>query len=255
MTVPQQPADSFHNYFGAQAADYQTYRPRYPQSLFTYLATSVRNTRLAWDCATGNGQAAAGLAHRFARVFATDPSADMIANAIEHPRVTYAVAKYQTTLADASVSLITVAQALHWFDINAFVKEARRVLEPDGVFAAFCYTRCRLDEELDGVVEHFFSVTVGAYWPPERRLADEGYRTIALPLDEMLVPPCEMIEDWTLNSFLRFVRTWSAVARCIAAKGEESVVAFESEIRSLWGPPESKRRIRWPMHFRVGQLR
>lgn len=258
MTLPPQPASDYSDYsdyFGPQAADYLKYRPRYPQSLFTYLATSVKSTRLAWDCATGNGQAAVGLAHRFAKVYATDPSADMIKNAMEHPRVTYAVAKYETTLPDASVSLITVAQALHWFDINAFIKEARRVMEPDGVLAAFCYTRCRLDEELDATVDHFFNVTVGSYWPIERRLADDGYRTIALPLDEMLAPPCEMIEQWNLNSFLRFVRTWSAVGRCIAARGEEPVTTFESELRSLWGPPETKRRIRWPMYFRVGQLR
>lgn len=255
MNRQRTPPEGFQNLFGPQAAKYIASRPRYPRPLFHYLAVTTGGTQLAWDCATGNGQAAAGLAERFARVVATDASADMVTNAIPHPRVTYRVAKYDSELPDHSANLVTVAQALHWLDIDPLIREARRVLVPGGVLAAWCYRLCRIEPRIDEVVDLFYSVTLGSFWPHERRHVEDGYRSIALPLEELVPPPIEMTEEWTMQQFTSFVRTWSAVTKCVAARGEEPVRAFEEALRERWGMPMIRRKVRWPLHFRIGHLR
>ena len=255
MNRPRTPAGGFHNYFGPQADRYKEYRPRYPTALFHYLAVAGGGTRVAWDCATGNGQAAVRLAERFARVIATDPSDQMIAKALPHPRVTYKVAKYESGLPDHCANLVTVAQALHWFDLDPFLGEARRVLVPGGVLGAWCYSGCAVDSNVDEIVDMFYRVTLGPFWSAERRLVDEGYRSIALPLDEMAPPPFEMVEQWTLAEFANFIRTWSAVNKFIEARGEEPVLAFEDALAQMWGDPQRRRRVRWPVHCRIGEIR
>jgi SAM-dependent methyltransferase len=212
-------------------------------------------TKRAWDCATGNGQAATMLADRFLSVLGTDASAEMIASAMPHPRVKYAVTSYETKLEAGSVGLVTVAQALHWLDLNAFLAEARRVLVPNGLLAAWCYSNCRVDPDVDAIFDHFYSVTVGQYWPLERRHVEDGYRAIALPIDEYAVPAFEILEDWTLAQYLGYIRTWSAVAKFIEARGDEQVLAFEQGIGEVWGSAKMTKRIRFPLHFRVGELR
>jgi SAM-dependent methyltransferase len=169
--------------------------------------------------------------------------------------VTYQVAKYTSGLPDGSVNLVTVAQALHWLEIDPFVREARRVLAPRGVLAAWSYSLCRIEPAIDEVVDRFYGATLGPFWPAERRHVEDGYRSIALPLEEIVPPPIEMAEDWTMPQFLSFVRTWSAVAKCIAARGEEPVRAFEQALRGQWGMPMMRRMVRWPVRFRIGHLR
>lgn len=249
------PPEGFKNYFGPQANKYVDARPRYPVSLFHYLAVAAGGTRVAWDCATGNGQAAIGLAERFRCVVATDASQDMIGKSMPHARVTYRVAQYDSGLPDHSANLVTVAQALHWLEVEPLMKEVRRVLVPGGLFAAWTYSLCRIEPRIDEVVDLFYSVTLGSFWPPERRHTEDGYRSIALPLDELVAPPMEMIEDWTMPSFIAYVRTWSGVSKCIAARGEEPVNAFEHALRQRWGMPMMRREVRWPIHFRLGHVR
>lgn len=245
----------FADHFGPRAAAYAEARPTYPAALFHFLAILAPSTRQAWDCATGNGQAAVALAGRFASVLGTDPSPEMIASADPHPRVKYAVAAYETRLEPRSVGLVTVAQALHWLDIDAFIAEARRVLVPNGLLAAWCYTNCRVTPDVDAIFDHFYTMTLGQYWPRERRHVEDGYRAIALPIDEYAVPPFEIVEEWTLAEYLGYIRTWSAVARCIAARGEQPVAEFEAAVSAVWGAPRRSRTARFPLHFRVGELR
>lgn len=255
MSDPSTHAGGFHDYFGPQASRYREFRPRYPAALFQYLATVGGGTRLVWDCATGNGQAAVRLAERFTRVVATDPSDAMIAQAMPHPNVIYAVAKYESGLADRSANLVTVAQALHWFDLDPFVREVRRVLVPGGVLAVWCYSRCSVEYGVDEIVDLFYRVTLGPFWSPERRFVEDGYRTLPLPLDEMVPPVFEMIERWSLAEFTSYVRTWSAVNKFIKARGEEPVLAFEDALSSMWGDPAQERQVRFPVHCRIGEIR
>ncbi len=245
----------FRDYFSVQAPAYAKFRPRYPAVLFHYLAVQSPGNHLAWDCGTGNGQAAAGLAERFARVLATDPSAAQLASAVRHPRVEYRESMYDTGIKAGSAQLVTAAQALHWMDVDAFVAEARRVLQPGGLLAVWCYSLCRIAPRIDEIVQYFHRVTVGAYWPPERRLVDEGYRSVALPIDELVVPPFEMVADMTLSQFVGYVETWSSVQRCIAARGRDSLDAFIRAIAERWEAPSISRRVTFPLYIRAGELR
>jgi SAM-dependent methyltransferase len=242
------------NYFAPRAEQYAEFRPRYPAELHAWLARICDRNSVAWDCATGNGQAAIGLADHFDRVVATDPSAAMIANALPHPRITYVVARYESGLPDRAADLVTVAQALHWFNLAAFLTEARRVLVTGGVLAAWCYALCRIEPAIDTIVDHYYAVTLAPFWPPERRYVDDGYRSFVLPLDEFAPPPFHISESWTADDFMRYVRTWSGTNRCIAATGEGPLRAFEATLRREWGEPISRKPVRWPIHFRIGRF-
>ena len=237
------------------ARAYAAARPTYPEALFTHLASVVPGHRRAWDCAAGNGQATLPLAPYFDEVLATDASAEQLGQAPAHPRVTYRAALAESSgLPDASVDLVTVAQALHWLNLPAFYQEARRVLVPDGVLAVWCYGIQRLDDEpVDRLLQHFYAAVVGPYWAPERRLVETGYRTLAFPFDELPAPSFEMALDWTLPELLAYIRTWSATARFTTERGYDPVAPFGVELARYWGP-EAARRVRWPLSLRMGRV-
>jgi SAM-dependent methyltransferase len=245
----------FADHFSGHAPAYARFRPAYPAVLFHWLAMQVPGTSIAWDCGTGNGQAATSLAERFARVVATDASREQIQLARPHPRVEYRVATYDSGLPSGSAQLVTAAQALHWFDIDAFLAESRRVLQPGGVLAVWGYSLCRTTPAIDELVDFFHRVTVGAFWPPERRLVDDGYRAVPLPIDELPVPPFEMVADVTLSQFLGYVETWTAVQRCMAVRGRETMDQFARTVAERWGVPSTLRRVSFPLHVRAGELR
>jgi SAM-dependent methyltransferase len=244
----------FKDHFSGHAADYAQFRPRYPQALFTYLASLAPATGLAWDCATGNGQAAVALASRFERVIATDASAAQIESAEPYERVEYRVAPAEgSRLGADTVDLITVAQALHWFDIAGFFVEAQRVLKPGGVVAVWAYGFLAVSLEVDELVNHFYHTTTGPFWPPERETIERGYRDIVLPFPEVTPPRFEMAEEWRLDQLLGYLRTWSATQKFIAARGFDPVVSLGEQLRPAWGAAEQARVVRWPLSLRVGR--
>lgn len=247
-------SDAFADHFSAHAADYAAFRPKYPMALFHWLAVVSPGTQQAWDVGTGNGQVAQGLVTRFARVVATDASAEQVANAPPHPRISYGVTRYGSGIAGGTAQLVTVGQALHWFDIGEFMPEVRRVLQPGGVLAAFAYGHNRIAPGIDEIVRYHHDVTLGPFWPREHLLIHEGYRSIALPIDELLPPPLELVEHWTLAQFIGFLRTWSATQRFLRTRGEGMILAFEAELRERWGAAPV-RAVSWPMVIRAGEVR
>ena len=246
---------SFPDHFSGVASEYAEFRPVYPDALFDWLAEVAPRRDVAWDCATGSGQAAVALASRFGRVIATDASAGQIAAAASHPRVEYRVAPAEASGLDlASVDLVTVAQALHWFDRPAFYAEARRVLRRDGVLAAWTYGHPSLDlPPADAALPRFYSETVGPFWPKERALVDAGYRTIDFPFPEVEPPAFEMETRWPLGTLLGYVATWSSVTRFRAAKGVDPVPELARALEAEWGDPAAPRRVAWPLALRVSR--
>jgi SAM-dependent methyltransferase len=243
----------FKDHFSGHAVDYAKFRPHYPGELFEYLASISPRHELAWDCATGNGQAAVGLARHFGSVIATDASAQQIESAEPDDRISYRVALAEASGIDsASVDLILVAQALHWFDLDAFFTEAKRVLKEDGVLAITSYKVLEIAPEIDAIIWKFYRETTGPFWPPERELVETDYKDIQFPFPELSPVPFEMREQWNLDQFAGYLRTWSATQKFIAARGFDPVDSLMEELGAVWNNPEQVREIKWPLHLRVG---
>jgi SAM-dependent methyltransferase len=245
----------FKDHFSVAAHEYDRYRPGYPAGLIDFLAEASPGHELAWDCATGTGQAAVALAARFAQVIATDASAAQIEHAVVHPKVRYAVAPAEESgLPGSAADLVTVAQALHWLDLGPFYAEVNRVGRPGAVFAAWTYSLADADPAVDPLVLAFYE-RMGPWWPPERAHVEDGYRTLPFPFEPIDVPPFEMREAWPLERLLGYFSTWSAVNRCRKETGEDPVAALGRELSQVWGDPATPRAIRWPIHLRVGRLK
>jgi SAM-dependent methyltransferase len=245
---------TFKDHFSGTAASYATFRPHYPSALFEFVASLAPGRRVAWDCATGNGQAAVPLAEHFERVIATDASADQIAHATPHPRVEYRVALSDASgIAEGAVDLVTVAQALHWLPLDRFSAEVRRVIAPGGVLAVWCYTRPLLGGGLDELLIDYYSGELGAYWFPERRLVENGYSTLELPFVDLPTPRFDIEVPLTLAQFAGYMRTWSATLKRAAEVGYDPVTAVEARLRREWG--DGTQLVRWPVHVRAGVVR
>lgn len=248
-------AQKFHDHFSAVANRYADFRPHYPAALFDYLAALVPRNSRVWDCACGNGQATVDLAERFAQVVATDASADQIASATPHPKVEYHVATAESSgLADESIGLVTVAQAIHWFDFDRFYAEAKRVLVRDGVLAAWAYGVNEVEgEAVNELAQDYYENIVGPYWPPERGLVEEDYRTIPFPFVEITPPTIRMETHWDLDQLLGYFSTWSATNRFIKAKSYNPLEKLQDELVQVWGGRQRQRRITWPLSLRIGR--
>jgi len=246
---------TFKDHFSGHAASYAAYRPGYPPALFDFLASLTPGRALAWDCATGNGQAALFLAEIFDRVVATDASQQQLDNATPHPRIDYRLAPAESSgLAQASVDLLTVAQAVHWFDFDRFYEEARRVVRPGGAIALWTYNLLRGTDEVSALVDRLAHEVSGAYWPPERRWVDEEYRTLPFPFPEVPSPVFEHTETWDLSRLVAYLRTWSANVRYQAATGRDPIAEIAPELEAAWGDPATPRALSWPIYMRAGRI-
>jgi len=246
---------TFKDHFSTQAGQYTQFRPHYPRAVFEFLATLPAKTERAWDCGTGNGQAAVALAEFFSEVVATDASAEQIAHAEPHPRVRYLVtAAEQTPLADGSVDLVAVAQALHWFDLEPFYAEVRRVACHGGIVAVWGYEMATVTPEIDRVVQHLYSDVLGSYWPPERRITELRYETIAFPFGELPVPTLKMTAQWKRDDLMGYLGTWSSVQQYIKRHGTDPVPQVSDEVAAAWGLADKTREVTWPLFLRVGRI-
>ena len=242
--------------FATVAREYATFRPGYPSELFAWLARISPSREAVWDCGCGSGQASVALAEHFAVVHATDVAPEQIAAAKPDPRVRYSVAPAEHSgLPADSVDLVTVAQALHWFDVNAFYAEARRVARPGAMLAVWNYPRPQFqDAELDRRFFAFYSDVVGPYWPPERRHIEAGYRTLPFPFEEIEAPEFGLELDWSLEQVTGYVRSWSATARYRKALQADPVPQLRDSLAAAWPGTGASVPIRMPLVLRVGRL-
>lgn len=259
---------TFKDYFSGHAADYAAYRPRYPADLFAWLARQCQCHEVAWDCATGNGQAAIALTQYFQQVIATDASEAQISQAETHAQIDYRVALAETSgLATNSCNLVTVAQAAHWFDRAAFYREVERVLKPGGLVAIWCYGRPILSSaSLDALLKTYYSTTLDDFWTPERHLVEEGYQSLAFPFHELSTPSYTMHVSWTLSELMGYLYTWSATQRYIATHQINPLEALAEKFENTLSAPETpdsdrkqqvtdtsdRLSISWPVYLRAG---
>jgi len=246
----------FKDHFSAQATDYARYRPNYPAELFAWLAGVAPSRCTAWDCGTGSGQAAVGLAEHFDLVIATDPSAEQLANAQPHPKVSFRRTAAESSGLDvASIDLLTVAQAIHWFDLEHFYVEAKRVLKPGGIIAVWTYTLLDVEAGVDELITDFYRNVVGPYWPPERKMVDDRYRSLPFPFEPIATPGFSITTEWSRDDLLGYLGTWSATRAYMKEKGIDPLPALEQRLESLWPDRDRRKMLRWPLHMRVGRVK
>ena len=239
--------------FSAQAADYARYRVDYPADLYAWLLPQVRGRERAWDCATGNGQVAAVLAKYFIRVDATDLSEKQLAQAVPQSNIHYQTARAEhTPFPNQRFDLITVAQAVHWFEPTAYHAEVRRVARPGAVLAEWGYGLVQISPEIDPLIQHFYRATMGPYWDANRWHIDDEYARIPFPFSGVRQAHFAVQRQGSAEWFLQYLRTWSSVAKYQQERGEDAVTLIADELTRWWGAGE--RAVVFPVFARTGQV-
>jgi SAM-dependent methyltransferase len=244
--------------FSPLAAEYARSRPRYPEALFDWLAEQVPRRELAWDAATGNGQAAASLATRFARVVATDVSSEQLRHAFPAPNVEYRQGRAEEVdLPPGSVDLTTVAAAIHWFDLARFGTTVLRVGRPRGVVAVWSYHVGRCADPTGpagGVLHRLYHGVLRDDFAPGARLVDEGYASIELPGAPIAPPAFSAEAAWNLDQLEGFVRSWSGYATYRARTGTDPLALVADELAAAWGERARVHALRFPLHLKAWRL-
>lgn len=244
---------AFKDHFSRLPESYTAFRPGYPDELFDYLAEHSPGRDLAWDCATGGGQAAGAIASHFEHVVATDGSLTQLSSRVAHRRVGYAASLAEAApVPDASVDLVSVSQAIHWFSFERFFAEAERVLVPGGLLAAWTYPLFRVESSVDALIDELHSEIVGAYWPPERRWVDGRYEGIPFPYQRLRTPVFGISVRWSLGRLMSYLGTWSAVARYREALGADPLPTFAERLARVWGEADRDRGVRWEVVLIAG---
>jgi ubiquinone/menaquinone biosynthesis C-methylase UbiE len=251
MSVEQ---NKFQDYFSKQSAIYAKARPGYPKELFSYLASLSPMQEIVWDCATGNGQAAISLAEYFKKVIATDASKEQLKIAQQHVGVEYRIALAEESgLEDNSINLITVANAIHWFNLEKFFSEVKRVLKPGGIIAAWTYARSGVNEAVDKVMDKLAKEILLDYWPAGSVLARAGYKDLNLPFESINVPAFKYKTQVDLDKLMGFAYSWSSTQLYIGKHGKDPVEMVKPQLSNAWGNPNEKKEMTWELALKAGR--
>ena len=240
--------------FSDQSRQYARFRPGYPEDLYQWVFQQLSGFERAWDCGTGNGQVARQLAKRFEVVLATDISEAQLSHAPKAENIMYRVARAeQTDLPGEFFDLVTVAQALHWFDFEGFFTEAQRVLKPGGWLAVWSYQLCRFDPDIDHHIQRFYHEIVADFWDPERAHIDNAYANVPFPFTPIPAPPFQQQVVWTIADVEGFLNSWSAVRHFRKKTGDDPVEPFIEELKKDWGK-NPNRMVTFPIFLKMGQF-
>lgn len=246
---------SYIKHFGSQSNDYLRFRPDYPDALYQFLASLVSEHDLAWDVGTGNGQAASKIAKYFNNVIATDINAEQLQVAIQKTNIEYKnMPAEKTDLSNQSVDLITVAQALHWFNLPAFYAEVKRVAKENAVLAAWTYTLFKSTEEIDVIIKKLYLEILKECWPPERKYIDEEYKTIPFPFQKIPSPNFYIEKQYSFDELLGYLHTWSAVKEYQKRFGSDPLALIIPDLQKAWGDLKSSYTVHWTIHLLLGNV-
>lgn len=239
-------------HFGEGSDAYKQFRPTYPDELYEFIYQHVRHFELAWDCATGNGQAAQTLAKRFKHIIASDLNAAQLQAAPQISNIEYQCwPAEKTNISDDTVDLITIAQALHWFDLPKFYEEVKRVAKPRAMIAAWCYDLPKLSAEIDALVQQLYGKMLASYWPKERGYIDAHYETIYFPFEKIAAPQFTFSKSMNLTHFLGYLNTWSAVKEYMKVNATNPIDTIKPALTHLW-PKEFN--VNWPIYMLIGEV-
>ncbi|KXW56632.1 class I SAM-dependent methyltransferase [Ferrovum sp. PN-J185] len=244
------------NWFTEGGKNYAHYRPHYPVALSHYLSTLTPHHECAIDVGCGSGQLTQLLSSHFQSVLGMDPSFDQLQHAIKHPSIQYQTASAeQLPLKHHCADLLTAAQAAHWFNLDLFYSEVKRVLKPSGVLALISYGVLRIDSaDINELFQQFYYEDIATFWPPERRLVDEGYKTLPFPFTEVTTPILHIELEWNLMELVGYISTWSATKRILAENKDHLLNDFFTSLQHYWPEQEAKLSVSWPINLRVGKL-
>lgn len=248
--------DAFKDNFSKLADVYLKFRPTYPKELFDFLSSLTSEHKIAWDCGTGNGQSALQLTDYYEKVFASDPSKEQIKKAIPHSKIVYKVENAESpgSIGDHSVDLITVAQALHWFDFERFYTQVKRVLNPTGIIAVWAYGIPVINKELDNIIKDFHDNIVGECWLPENKFIEQGYSTIPFPFKEIKTPAFAIKKMVTLSETVGLLRSWSATQRYMDRYNHNPMESLSERLQEHWPDRESEKEMTWKLILKVGRI-
>jgi SAM-dependent methyltransferase len=246
----------FKDYFSKQSAEYAKYRPRYPDELFDYLSLITDEHKKAWDCAAGNGQAALSIANHFDEVIATDASEKQIENAVEHPKIKYMVAPAENSgIESHSIDLITVATAIHWFDLAKFYDEAKRTLKPGGTLAIWNYAKSNVNDDVDKILDHYAYNIIGSYAAPDFWRGVNSETDIDFPFERIKTPEFKIRQNWNFREYANYVMTWSPTQNYIKKNNSNPLEQIFNDFKSAWGDENEKKEVTWKLALKAAKIK
>jgi hypothetical protein len=242
--------------FSKQAKLYAKYRPDYPPELIRYILQFVQENNKAWDCATGNGQAAGLLSPYFKKIEATDISEKQLQQAPRYSNVSYSVSTAESTkFPPNSFDLITIAQAYHWFNFALFHAEATRVGKPGAVIAAWGYSLIQSKHaQIDDLIKYFYVDVTGEYWDNERKYVDLHYESVAFDFEALPTKDFIIEVKWTRDDLLGYFNTWSSVQNYIKATGNSPIHDLKNRLYDICTDPYMQYDFSFPVFLRIGRI-
>lgn len=234
--------------------EYLKFRPVYPDSLVSYIGSLKPADSTVWDCGTGNGQLAFLLSDHYKIIYASDISEVQINHAKQKQNIKYKVTTAENSgFEDAFFDLITIAQAIHWFDFDLFYSEVRRVSRTGALICICGYGNIETKDESMPIINHLYSETLNGYWDVQRKYIDESYKTIPFPFDELVVPEFEMKFEWSIDQLCGYLGTWSGLIKFSKETGENPIHEVYNKLTQLFSP-DYKIKVRFPILLRVGKV-
>jgi len=245
---------NFEDHFSELAETYSKYRPNYPKKLFEYLSDCCKKHKQAWDCGTGNGQAAISLAEYFDNIYATDASKEQLSQAPSHPKIIFKNEPAEkVSLEDSSTDLVTVAAAVHWFNFEKFYSEVKRVLKPEGIIAVWGYHLFKITPAIDKLLIKYYSEILKDYWPEQFHFVDTRYTDLPFPFKEITPPKFEMTTEWNLDQVAGFLSSWSGTKIYQQKIGRHPLYEIWDDLLAAWGDEQCSRTAHWPLYMRIGR--